>query len=458
MNSNLAASPNIDILIVDDTPDNIRFLSAMLVEQGYSVRKALNGAMALIAVQTLPPDLILLDITMPSMDGYEVCKKLKENPQTQSIPIIFLSALDDVTDKVKAFQVGAVDYVTKPFHFEEVLARIQTQVTIRSLQYQLQAQNAQLQTALNDLKQTQAQLIQKEKVVGLGQLVAGVAHEINNPISFIGGNLSHANRYIEDLLHLISLYQETYPQPAVAIQEAIANIDLDFLIHDLHKLMGSMRTGVDRICTILLALRIFSRLDESDIKLTNIHEGIDSALLFLEHRLQSEEANPQIKVIKEYGEIPMIACYASQLNQVFFNLLTNAVDALQGQFELVSTLPMNTLIIQREASLTPPNRQSSPPSPIPTAPWIRIQTELTDAEMVVIRIQDNGAGIPEEWRSRIFEPFFTSKPVGKGSGLGLSTSFQIIVNKHNGNLTYHSSPGQGTEFVIELPLHQFQVT
>lgn len=431
-----AASSSADILIVDDTPDNIRFLSAMLLDQGYNVRKAINGPMALIAAQTLPPDLILLDVNMPEMSGYEVCQRLKSIPQTESIPVIFLSALDDVVDKVKAFEVGAVDYVTKPFQFAEVLARIQTQLTIQNLQHQLQNQNAKLQTTLRDLKIAQAQLIQKEKMVGLGQLVAGVAHEINNPISFISGNLSHAQRYIEDLLNLVSLYQQNYPEPTPEIEAAIEDLDLDFLTSDLKKLLGSMHTGVDRICTILLALRIFSRLDESDVKLVDIHEGIDSSLVFLRHRLLQKNGL-EINVVKEYGDLPLIACYASQLNQVFLNLLTNAVDALTGGYE-------------------PSEIKSSLSHEIAPSIWIR--TELINPETVKISIKDNGLGIPEALRSRIFEPFFTTKPIGQGSGLGLSTSYQIVVEKHRGKLICNSIPGEGSEFVIELPVQELNVT
>ena len=329
--NDILASSSTDILVVDDKPDNIRFLSNMLVSQGYNVRKALNGQMALTAVKTVLPDLILLDISMPEMDGYEVCEHLKSDAKTRSRPVIFLTALDAVLDKVKAFQVGGVDYITKPFQFEEVLARIQTHLTIRNLQTQLESQNAELQQALSDLKQAQAQLLNQKKMAGLVQLVAGISHEINNPISFIYGNIAPASEYIQSLLNLIKLYQEEYTNPTLTIQTAIQEIDLDFLVLDLAKIFQSMQTGAERIRTIILALHIFSRINQSDIKLVDIHEGIDSTLLFLQHKLIRAGSRPEIKVIKDYGKLPQVTCYASQLNQVFLNLLNNAIDALESR-------------------------------------------------------------------------------------------------------------------------------
>lgn len=416
-----------DILIVDDTPDNIRFLSSVLLEQGYSVRKAINGKMALTAARTVLPDLILLDINMPEMNGYEVCEILKKDDKTRTIPVIFLSAMDDVLDKVKAFQVGGVDYITKPFHLEEILVRIQNQLTIQNLQNKLQTQNTQLQEALSELKRTQAQLIHKEKMLSLNQLVAGIAHEINNPISFIAGNLSPARQYIHELVNLLNLYQQEYPNPSLSIQEAIQKIDLSFLVVDLEKLITSMQTGVDRVHTIILALRIFSRLGESDIKAVDIHEGIDSALVLLQPRLRQEGSRAEIQVIKNYGNLPLITCYASQMNQVFLNLLTNAIDA----FELGTGKDF----------------------PESSSPTIWISTELTGLENITIRVKDNGAGISEEVLLRLFDPFFTTKSVGKGSGLGLSTSYQIVVEKHKGQLTCYSSPEKGAEFVVEIPVY-----
>ena len=422
-NKNFVAAQNLDILIVDDTPENIRFLSTLLVEQGYQVRKALTGKMALTAAQAIVPDLILLDINMPHMNGYETCKLLKQSEETASVPIIFLSALNDVVDKVKAFQVGGVDFISKPFQFEEVLVRIQTHLQIQVLQSQLHLKNTQLEKALESLKQAQAQLLRKEKLSGLGQLVAGVCHEINNPISFIAGNLKPADESIQTLLKLIDAYQKEYPQPSLSIQVLLEEAELDFLVADLKNMMRSMRTGVDRISSIVLALRIFSRLGESDIKSTDIHECIDSTLLLLHHRLAENSAMPEINIIKNYGDLPLITCHSSEMNQVFLNLLTNAIDALQQKF--------NTDLISEN-------------------PTIQITTELNAPKQILICIRDNGIGISDEVEKHLFEPFFTTKPVGQGIGLGLATSYQIVVERHKGNLNYSTNAGL-TEFVIEIP-------
>jgi signal transduction histidine kinase len=437
MNHDLVCNRKADILIVDDMPDNIRFLSLMLLEHGYNVRKALSGQIALTAAQTVLPDLILLDINMPEMNGYEVCRRLKENSATRDVPVIFLTALSDILDKLKAFQVGAVDYITKPFQFDEVLVRIQTQLTIRNLQTQLQSQNVQLQTALDDLKKAQAQLVQRDKMIALGQLVAGVAHEINNPISFIYGNLNPAQKYSQSLLELIKLYQEECPTPSELIQKTIQEADLDFIAGDLPKLFNSMRHGVDRIQTIIFALRIFSRLNESDIKLVDIHEGIESVLLLLQHRFNLDEKSV-IEVVKNYGNLPLVTCYASQLNQVFLDIINNAIDALEEAFD------------HDTQDSCEQNNLSQPPTP-QELPTIWITTGLTSSGSISIRIKDNGIGIAEDLKPRLFEPFFTTKSVKERVGLGLSTSYQIVVEKHEGQLTFQSSPGEGTEFMIEIP-------
>lgn len=426
-----------DILVVDDVPDNIRLLSTILTDQGYKVRKAINGQMALTAAQTTPPDLILLDVNMPKMSGYEVCQQLKSIPDTAHIPVIFLSALDHVSDKVNAFEVGGADYVTKPFQVEEVLARVQHQLEIRNLQTKLQNRNLELQHTLSTLRTTQAQLIQQEKLAGLGQIVAGIAHEFNNPANFISGNLSPALKYVQELVALVDLYQREYPNPSPAIQQAIEEIDLKFLLPDLRKLTNSMQRGVDRIRSIVLALRIFSHLDESEIKAIDLHRNIDSTLLLLQYRLRATEDRPEIQVIKQYSILPPLTCYASQLNQVFFNLLDNAIDALETRLQVVP-------------SSEQPTDQAIAPATAPPTIWIR--TQRTPEGAIVITIEDNGCGMTEAVQAHLYEPFFTTKPVGQGVGLGLSTSYQIIVEKHQGQIQCHSTPRQGTRFTIELPL------
>ncbi|MEH2421693.1 MAG: response regulator [Nostoc sp.] len=421
-----------NILVVDDTPDNLRLLSAMLTAQGFEVRKALNGKMALTACQMVLPDVILLDINMPEMDGYQVCQLLKADKKTCEVPVIFISALDDVVDKVKAFDVGGVDYIAKPFHGAEVVLRIENQINLRLLQVKLQEKNFLLQQALDNLKASQVQQIQNEKMVALGQLVAGLAHEINNPISFIYGNLQYAGQYMQDLVNMIEVYQQEYPKPTPKIQQIAKNIDLNFLIKDLQNLIGAMYRGSDRIREIVLALQHFSRHDEAEMKRVNIHEDIENTLVMLQHRLSQAVDHSAILVVKDYSNLPLVTCYPSELNQVFMHLLNNAIDAIEERVGNQSPTPDSQLF----------------------TPQIRIHTEVTDLNMVKIAIADNGSGIKESLRSRLFDPFFTTKSVGKGSGLGLSISYQIIVQKHRGQITYTSSVGKGAEFAIKIPIEQ----
>ena len=452
--------------MVDDKPDNLRLVSDLLKKQGYKVRSVLNGPMALKAAQAKLPDLILLDINMPEMDGYEVCQALKADEGTQTVPVIFLSALDAVLDKVKAFSVGGADYISKPFQVEEMLARIESQLKLQRTQKLLVAQNAQLEQEiltrqqsearerekaeqlaqmLETLKQTQTQLIQTEKMAGLGQVVAGIAHEINNPVTFIHGNLSHATGYFQDLVNLLVLYQQVYPKPEPEIQEALEDVGLDFLIEDLQKLLGSMKVGSDRIRAIVRGLLNFSRLDQAELKSVNLHEGIDNTLMLLQHRLCPSNKGREIAVIKEYASLPDVTCYPSQMNQVFINLLNNAIDALETTSEVAGETSGAAEETVEETRSYPDNADDV------LAPTIRIGTEMTDRETVKISIADNGPGMSEAVRSRIFDPFFTTKPVGQGTGLGLSISYQIIVEQHQGHLSCSSSPGNGTEFTLEIP-------
>ena len=616
MDSNHSGDYVAKILVVDDMPDNLRVLSAILSDQGYQVGKALNGEVALMASKQLEPDLILLDINMPQMNGYEVCKHLKSNPETCDIPVIFISALDDVLDKVKASEIGGLDYITKPFQSAEVLLRVKNQLNLRFLQLKLQEQNItlateiqehkkaktalefseaqnlallnaipdlmlrlsadgtlldyrislpiihetqggepaeakgsnlsgsgrlnrdfhqfairetrilerdwmekklaeiwtddlafwmmhyveqvlltsdmkigefvqqiegkwhgyearfvksgsnevlaivrdiserkqaealrlqneallrsqkqQIEQALQDLKQAQSQLVQNEKMVSLGHLVAGIAHEINNPINFIYGNIPCILQYVEEILEVIQLYDRDC-QKSSAIQQLTEKIDLEFIKQDLHHILDSMQHGTERIRELVISLRNFSRLDEANMKPVDIHEGIDNTLLLLKHRLEPEEHLPGIEVIKTYGNLPKVTCYASQMNQVLMHLLNNAIDALKEV-----GMPCHETS-QTLHSTTPPRLQ------------IKITTELIDEQAIAIRIADNGPGIPESLQPQLFDPFFTTKPVGSGTGLGLSISYQVVVNQHKGQLRCYSSPGKGSEFVMQIPIHQ----
>lgn len=311
-------------------------------------------------------------------------------------------------------------------------AELFSQVNANVLAAQTQAQY--LAEALQTLQKTQTQLIQHEKMSSLGQLVAGVAHEINNPVNFINGNIAHATNDVTDLLELLELYQTHYPEPNPVVRKKIEEIDLEFLIDDLPKLLASMKIGADRIRQIVLSLRNFSRLDEAEIKPVDLHEGIDNTLLILQSRLKANTLNQRIQVVKEYGNLPPVECYAGQLNQVFMNLLGNAIDALDNVSEPIITI--TTQIINQ---------------PLPTDGTAK-GTPTDSVPSVVISIRDNGCGMPESVQQKIFNPFYTTKPVGKGTGLGLSISYQIVVEKHCGTLHCISEMGAGTEFQIQIPV------
>ncbi|MDZ8187649.1 MAG: ATP-binding protein [Nostoc sp. ChiSLP02] len=307
---------------------------------------------------------------------------------------------------------------------------------------QLKQQAQELEYALNELQQTQIQLVQSEKMSSLGQLVAGVAHEINNPVNFIYGNLTHANEYIQDLIRFLQLYQQLYPHPIAELEELAAEIDLEFVIEDLPKLLSSMKVGAQRIREIVLSLRNFSRMDEAEMKEVDIHEGIDSTLMILEHRIKGTAERPAIEVIKEYGDLPLVECYAGQLNQVFMNILANAIDALEESFVV-----RNSSLVSQELPIADCKGKMN-------CPQIRIRTQLLETNQVSIAIADNGLGIPKEVKQRLFDPFFSTKPIGKGTGMGLSISYQIISQKHNGRLECISQPGSSAEFLITIPRSQ----
>jgi PAS domain S-box-containing protein len=582
-------SENSIILIVDDVPNNLKVLSDTLANAGFEVAIATSGKGALQQLQHTPVSLILLDVMMPGMNGFETCQQIKANPTTRDIPIIFVTALTDAVNKVTGFELGGVDYITKPFQQSEVLARVRTHLKLNQLSQSLEARNTELQKlteqleqrvtertqelfasietlkqtqqlmrlvfdtiphwvgwkdinsvflgcnqsladalnlsspdeivgktdydlqtskeqsdwyrvcdrriiksgqaelhiteqwqradgqqiwldtskmplrdangnifgillvtediterqlaqeqlkqqkqnleqALVELQRTQMQLVQSEKMSALGNLVAGVAHEINNPIGFLGGNIQPALDYIKDVFGLIDLYQQEYSTPSAVIQDEIEAIDLDYIREDLPKLVGSMREGVKRIQDISTSLRTFSRADSDRPVACNIHDGIDSTILILKHRLKATETRPEIQVIKEYGQLPLVECFAGQLNQVFMNILANAIDALDE-----SNIGRSFQEIK-----TKPN-------------CITISTKISDnKQQVIISIKDNGKGIAESVQQKVFDHLFTTKAVGQGTGLGLAIAKAIVVEKHGGSIDCVSVPGQGTKFLIQL--------
>ena len=325
----------------------------------------------------------------------------------------------------------------------EVLKLLTSQISISIENSRLyereQEKSQQLAQSLQKLQQTQAQLVHTEKISALGQLVAGVAHEVNNPVSFISGNLHHASQYVQELLNLLKLYQQEYPNPSLKIQDQIEDVELDYLAEDLPNLLSSMKLGTDRIRDIMQSLRNFSRADKAEKQLADLHKGIDSTLMILSNRLKAKADRPAIQVVKEYGNLPKVACYPGQLNQVFMNLLANAIDALEEHnatsgrtFAQIKQHP-NTIAIRTEVLKL--NGQQS-------------------TDFAVMRIADNGPGIPDQLQPQLFDAFFTTKPEGKGTGLGLSISYQIVTQKHGGSLRCVSAPGRGTEFIIEIPIGQ----
>ncbi|MBP0017052.1 MAG: response regulator [Cyanobacteria bacterium SBLK] len=420
------------ILIVDDNPTNIKVLFNFLKESGFKVLVAKDGESTLSKLEEAEPDLIFLDVMMPGIDGFETCRRLKANEKTRDIPVIFMTALSETTDKIKGLSLGAVDYITKPFQQEEVLARANLHLKLRSLTLELETKNQQLQDFNNqlerqvdarttELKNAQSQLVLSEKMSSLGQLVAGVAHEINNPVNFIYGNLKYASEYADSLLHLVELYQKYDSQMTVdEIEDWIDQIDLDFVKADLPKLLKSMQVGAERIREIVLSLRHFSRIDEADFKAVDIHEGINSTLMILHGRMKAKGDFQGIEISRDYGDIPLVQCYPGQLNQVFMNLLANAIDALEESEK--------------------------------TELEIRVKTEIF-GDYIIISIADNGTGISSEVQAKLFDPFFTTKPIGKGTGLGLSIAHSIVVEKHQGSLQCISTSGEGTEFIIKIPCH-----
>jgi two-component system, NtrC family, sensor kinase len=362
--------------------------------------------------------MVLTDINMPEMDGLTLLTKINEIDP--NIKAVVVSAYGDMEKIRTAMNCGAFDFLTKPINFEDLGVTISR--TLKHVQ--------QIRENLNQLQQAQLQLIQSEKMATLGQLVAGIAHEVNNPINFIAGNLDQSIAAVTALINHLRMYQEKFPQPGSQIEQDAEDIELEYLLEDLPKMLSSMQVGTERILNLSTFLRTFSRADTGSKVSANIHEGLDSTLMILQHRLKANHERPAIQVIKDYEELPLLKCYLGQLNQVFMNLLANAIDALEE-------LNQGREFAEIKAN---PN-------------MIRIKTQVSeDNQSVVIQIKDNGKGMPESMQHQIFDALFTTKSIGKGTGLGLSISRQIVEEMHGGSLTCTSILGQGSEFAIAIPI------
>ncbi|MEL6160702.1 MAG: ATP-binding protein [Cyanobacteria bacterium J06554_11] len=415
------------ILVVDDEPD-VEMLIALKFRRGiaqgdYVFTFASNGTEAYEKVTASPDiDVVLTDINMPEMDGLALLGKLNDleyPPKT-----VVVSAYSDMNNIRAAMNKGAFDFVTKPINSKDLLITLER--TLRAIDEE-KANRIRL-------KQAQLQLVQSEKMSSLGQMLAGVAHEINNPVNYVYGNLNPARSYVEELIELIELYQQHYPNPNPDIQNYIEEIDLDFLQEDLAKLMDSLEMGATRIRELVLSLRNFSRLDEFEKEAVDVHVGIESTLVILNSRLKGTADTSQIKVIRKYDVLPKVPCHASQLNQVIMNIVGNAIDAFEECAEgRCAKQVAEQLADEKHLKV------------------ITISTEAV-GEWVRIAIADNGPGMTQETIDKLFDPFFTTKPLGKGTGLGLAISHQIVTEKHGGRLSCVSTAGEGSEFVIELPL------
>lgn len=430
------------VLVVDDQPIIIESIRRLLAsESDIEIHTCSDPTLALATAAELEPSLILQDLVMPDVDGLMLVKFFRAHPKTKDIPIIVLSSKEDAKIKASAFSVGANDYLVKlpdpveliarmRYHataYQNLLKRDEAEQTLaynKELERRVEERTTELQQALNNLKQAQAKLIHTEKMNSMGQLVAGIAHEVNNPINFIYGNLNYMNGYVQDLLEMIQLYQNYCPKPSEEIAEKLEELDLEFTSADLLQSFVSLRSGAKRIRNLVLSLRNFSRFDEAEVKPVNVHEGIESTLAMLSSKLRD------ISVEKQFSQLPQVECYASQLNQTFMHIIQNAIEALARDKKTASTSAL----------------ENAP------SPKITISTEAIDSHRVGISIADNGPGIAPDIQERIFDPFFTTKEVGGGAGLGLSISHQIVTVQHCGSLSCHPVLGEGTKFVIELPV------
>ncbi len=410
------------ILIVDDTLANLVLLSDMLSSAGYNVRPAVNGHLALQSANADPPDMILLDVNMPEMNGFEVCRRLKSDAALKSIPVLFISALTDTADKVEAFQVGGVDYITKPFQIEEVLARVKTHLQNRRYQSALIQKSKMLQSTLDDLKKAQSSLIQAEKMASLGVLTAGIAHEINNPINYIKTSVYALKKDIQDIRRLFDAFDE--PNDDLTVETLNARlaklktaIDYDVVVREIPELMDNITMGVERAEAVVNSLRTYSRPDGDKKIPLKLEELVETALVLLENRYKKK-----VEIQKEYADLPRVSAQSGRLLQVLINVIGNAIDAVTEDDKKPSALIK--LITTTENS--------------------------DNAEYAVVRVVDNGPGISDAVADKIFDPFFTTKQVARGVGLGMAISYGII-RDHDGRIDVESGSKEGATVSILIP-------
>ncbi|MEM8641971.1 MAG: hybrid sensor histidine kinase/response regulator [Cyanobacteria bacterium P01_G01_bin.54] len=421
-----------EILVVDDVAENLEIVSQVLEDADYEVATVLSGEQALKLVQQHPPELILLDVMMPRIDGFETCRRLKANPATAGIPVIFMTALNDAASKVAGFELGAVDYITKPFQEQELLARVQNHLHLRrhsqTLEQNLAGHNEKSTTDSDSLKVAQLQPLPSEPMSTLNSLITVIAQEINHPTRFLTGNIQPAQDYIQDLFRLIDFYQQNSPPLEEVINSEPPAIDLEEIREHLPALLASIDLGIKRLYKLSQSLWTFSHQEHDIQSLYDLHQGIENILLILQHRLQGNQQQPSVKVLKKYGDIPPIQCFPGQINQVLMNVITNALDAFdelnQGKTTAEIMANSNSIMI----------------------------TTTTAAGKIEVQIQDNAGGMTVETQANLFEQGFTTKPIGKGTGLGLTIAQQIITENHQGTIDVYSELGQGSTFTIYLPL------
>lgn len=434
------------ILVVDDKPANLEVITETLSAHGHNTAAVTSGERALIWLESYQADLILLDVQMPGIDGFETCELIKKNAAIADTPIIFITALADSENIAKGFSFGAVDYISKPFQEVELLARVNTHLRLNQLNQSLEHQvrnrtselektMAKLQGALSQLESSQVQLVRQEKMSTLGGLMAGVAHEINNPLGFVSGNIGELRRSLDDIVSCLNAYREAFPEPGETLEGLLEELDIDFVVDDIAAMLNSMELGCDRMRGISNSLRYFSRSDTDQKLSVDIHEGLNSTLLILKYRVKASDIRPKIEIIKDYGELPKLDCFPGQLNQVFMNILANAID----MFDEVSEASSDEAIMEGSQKITITTR------------LIKTQS-IDENDVIEVSIADNGKGMQEEVVARVFDRQFTTKPVGKGTGLGLAIAQQIVTDTHGGTLDVQSEVGKGTEFRIRLPI------